>query len=82
MSHELMTLNFCAKNTVNDLRENSEKSNIFKIAWSLSSSLLYFVTLLHYILDLSIFDWFSNVFVIMKKACYIYQLFPIENDHQ
>ena len=24
MSHELMTLNFCAKNTVNDLRENSE----------------------------------------------------------
>ena len=30
MSHELMTLIFCAKNTVNDLRENSEKSNIFK----------------------------------------------------
>ena len=67
MSHELT-----AKNTVNDLRENSER--FVKIAWPL----LYFVTLL----DLSIFDWFSNVFVIMKKACYIHQLFPIENDHQ
>ena len=31
MSHELMTLNFCAKNTVNDLRENSEGKDLSKL---------------------------------------------------